>query len=149
MSLCTLLTRSRYSRILSLDDYLDASRTVIDYNFDDYRLVDFELLADNLAALREAGGSAECPLYDFRKSGRYAYKTVLAPESRVLIVEGIYALHEAIRPFYDLKVRPAAAVRVFVALCLSRELCGSQPARPIGDVFACFFFFFFFFFCVH
>lgn len=31
-----------------MDNYLDSSRKIIDENYDDYRLVDFELLASNL-----------------------------------------------------------------------------------------------------
>jgi energy-coupling factor transporter ATP-binding protein EcfA2 len=34
--------------IISLDNYLDSSRKVIDRNFDDYRLVDFDLVRKNL-----------------------------------------------------------------------------------------------------
>ena len=35
-------------RLISLDNYLDTSQKVIDENFDDYRLVDFELLKANV-----------------------------------------------------------------------------------------------------
>lgn len=96
---------------------MDTSRQVIDENFDDYRLVDFELLTSNLKVLHSIlyvilillqdlleNKQTKLPLYDFRKSGRYAYKTVSPPESKVVVVEGIYALHEMIQPYLDLRV---------------------------------------------
>ena len=155
--------------MLSLDNYNDASR-LIDGNFDDPRLTDYELLLENLRDLKEgkdiqvscspqpscaaggvrllrrahellldmpcdckqgkrismaaslAIGVAECqmsdrpflrllllpgdststappqvPIYDFKVSKRVGYKTVKVPVSRVVIVEGIYALSARIR----------------------------------------------------
>lgn len=72
-----------------------------DENYDDYRLIDFALLVKNIKVYAvccvisnkpshgtlpqdlQAGKPTETPLYDFRKSGRYAYKLVHPPESKV------------------------------------------------------------------
>ena len=39
----------------------------------------------------------QAPIYDFKVSKRVGYKTVKVPTSRVVIVEGIYALSARIR----------------------------------------------------
>lgn len=44
------------------------------------------------------------PIYDFKKSQRVGFKEVKVPSSRVVIVEGIYALHERLRKYLDLRV---------------------------------------------
>ena len=41
--------------------------------------------------------SLQVPIYDFKVSKRVGYKTVKVPVSRVVIVEGIYALSARIR----------------------------------------------------
>ncbi len=38
------------------------------------------------------------PIYDFKESRRVGYRTVPVPESRVVILEGIYALNSRLRP---------------------------------------------------
>lgn len=44
------------------------------------------------------------PIYDFKESKRVGYKEVEVPASRVVIIEGIYALSEKLRAFLDLRV---------------------------------------------
>lgn len=39
----------------------------------------------------------QVPIYDFKESRRVGYRTVQVPESRVVIIEGIYALSQRIR----------------------------------------------------
>ncbi len=79
-------------------------------------------MVKNIKDLKE-GRSTETPLYDFRKSGRYAYKTMAPPESRIVIVEGTYALHEELRPYFDFKV--SACTRT----CLARFLNATDYAH--------------------
>ena len=45
----------------------------------------------------KGGNDAQAPIYDFKVSKRVGYKTVRVPASRVVIVEGIYALSARIR----------------------------------------------------
>lgn len=40
----------------------------------------------------------QVPIYDFKESRRVGYRTVEVPESRVVILEGIYALNARLRP---------------------------------------------------
>lgn len=44
------------------------------------------------------------PIYDFKESRRVGYRSVDVPESRVVILEGIYALNARLRPLLDLRV---------------------------------------------
>lgn len=46
----------------------------------------------------------QIPIYDFKSSKRVGYNTLEVPESRVVIIEGIYALSERLKPLLDLRV---------------------------------------------
>ena len=63
-----------------MDMYNDASK-IVDSNFDDPRLSDYELLEQNLRDLR-TGKSAEIPIYDFKTSTRPGYRTQDSPTAR-------------------------------------------------------------------
>eukprot|EP00762_Andalucia_godoyi_P007577 ANDGO_00789.mRNA.1 Uridine-cytidine kinase C len=119
--------------IISMDNYLDASRTVIDENFDDFRLIDFDLLAKNIMEIQE-GKPTESPLYDFRKSGRYAYQTLVPPSNGVLIVEGTYALQPSLRHLYDLTVSVSGGVHYDLVKRVMRDMTRTgQGAKDIID----------------
>lgn len=44
------------------------------------------------------------PIYDFKTSSRIGYTTVEVPSSRIIILEGIYALNSQLRDLIDLRV---------------------------------------------
>ena len=81
--------------VLSMDMYNDASM-LLDGNFDDPRLTDYDLLMENLGDLK-AGKTIKAPVYSFKESKRVGTTTVECPESNVIIVEGIYALSDKLR----------------------------------------------------
>lgn len=122
------------SLVVSLDNYLDGSR-VVEENYDDYRLVDFELLVKNLTDLKE-GRETDLPLYDFRRSGRYAYLHVPPPESRVVIVEGTYALHERVRGLVDLAISVSGGVHFDLVKRIFRDIqrTGQEPREVIQQI---------------
>jgi uridine kinase len=122
------------SLVVSLDNYLDGSR-VVEENYDDYRLVDFELLVKNLTDLKE-GRETDLPLYDFRRSGRYAYLHVPPPESRVVIVEGTYALHERVRSLVDLAISVSGGVHFDLVKRIFRDIqrTGQEPREVIQQI---------------
>lgn len=123
------------SVILSLDNYLDATRSILDSNFDDFRLLDFELLVKNIQDLK-AGKSTATPLYDFRKSGRYAWKTFEPPESKLVIVEGTYALHAAVRGELDLTVAISGGVHYDLIKRVMRDVqrTGQTPEEALAQI---------------
>ncbi|EAL65762.1 adenylate cyclase domain-containing protein [Dictyostelium discoideum AX4] len=123
------------SILISLDNYLDSSRQIIEENYDDYRLVDFELLKKNISDLI-SNKPTDLPLYDFTKSGRYAYKRVQPPESKVLLIEGIYALHEEIRHLLDLRVSISGGVHFDLIKRIFRDVhrTGQQPHESLQQI---------------
>ncbi|KAL0430048.1 UNVERIFIED_CONTAM: Inorganic pyrophosphatase TTM2 [Sesamum radiatum] len=58
--------------VISMDNYNDASR-IIDGNFDDPRLTDYETLLKNIHDLK-AGKQVDIPIYDFKTSSRTGYR---------------------------------------------------------------------------
>ncbi|EGC33448.1 uridine kinase [Dictyostelium purpureum] len=123
------------SCLISLDNYLDSSRQIIEENYDDYRLVDFELLRNNISDLI-SNKSTDLPLYDFTKSGRYAYKKVQPPESKVLLIEGIYALHEEIRHLLDMRISISGGVHFDLIKRIFRDVhrTGQQPHESLQQI---------------
>jgi len=64
----------------------------------------------------------QVPIYDFRQSKRTGYTTVEPPESRVVVVEGIYALSSRLRDLMDMRVSIKGGihfdlVRVYTQSC--------------------------------
>ncbi|KAL6043229.1 Uridine-cytidine kinase C [Balamuthia mandrillaris] len=122
------------SLIISMDNYLDSTH-VIDENYDDYRLIDFDLLVKNITEIKN-GQSTQLPLYDFRKSGRYAYVTASPPQSKVVIVEGTYALHESVRNLADLSISISGGVHNDLIKRIFRDIqrTGQEPHETIQQI---------------
>ncbi|KAI8104527.1 hypothetical protein M9434_003082 [Picochlorum sp. BPE23] len=120
--------------LLSMDNYNDGSK-VIDGNFDDPRITDYDTLMHNLAELKE-GKSTKVPVYDFKQSCRVGYETVDVPESRVVILEGIYALSHRISPLLDLKVSITGGVHFDLVKRVLRDIdrSGQAPEEIIQQV---------------
>ena len=120
--------------LLSMDNYNDGSK-VIDGNFDDPRITDFDTLLSNLADLK-AGRSAQVPIYDFKSSTRVGYTTVKVPTSRVIVLEGIYALSHRVRPFLDLRVSITGGVHFDLVKRVLRDIdrSGQAPEEIIQQV---------------
>ncbi|KAG7673300.1 hypothetical protein Ndes2526B_g03266 [Nannochloris sp. 'desiccata'] len=112
--------------LLSMDNYNDGSK-VIDGNFDDPRITDYETLLANLIDLK-AGKSTQSPIYDFKESRRVGYSTVEVPESRVVILEGIYALSRRLRPYLDLRVSITGGVHFDLVKRVLRDIDRSAQA---------------------
>lgn len=68
-----------------MDMYNDGSK-VLENNFDDPRIIDYDYLMQNLEDLR-SGRPTKAPIYDFKTSKRIGYRDVAVPESRVVIIE--------------------------------------------------------------
>lgn len=112
--------------ILSMDNYNDGSK-VIDGNFDDPRITDYDTLLENIKDLK-AGRPAEVPIYSFKESKRIGYRTVPVPESRVVVVEGIYALSQRLRNLLDLRVSVTGGVHFDLVKRVLRDIDRSGQA---------------------
>ncbi|KAL6550354.1 Inorganic pyrophosphatase ttm1 [Orobanche minor] len=120
--------------IINMDNYNDASR-IIDGNFDDPRLTDYDTLLDNIHGLRE-GTAVQVPVYDFKSSCRTGYKTIEVPSSRIVIIEGIYALSEKLRPLLDLRVSVTGGVHFDLVKRVLRDIqrAGQEPEEIIHQI---------------
>ncbi|KAJ0692710.1 putative uridine/cytidine kinase [Helianthus annuus] len=120
--------------VISMDNYNDGSR-VIDDNFDDPRLTDYDTLLKNINDLKE-GKSVEVPIYDFKSSSRTGYRTLEVPGSRIVIIEGIYALSEKLRPLLDLRVSVTGGVHFDLVKRVLRDIqrVGQEPEEIIYQI---------------
>ncbi|XP_010551329.1 PREDICTED: uridine-cytidine kinase C [Tarenaya hassleriana] len=120
--------------VISMDNYNDASR-IVDGNFDDPRLTDYDTLLKNLEDLKE-GKQVEVPIYDFKSSSRIGYRTLDVPASRIVIIEGIYALSEKLRPLLDLRVSVTGGVHFDLVKRVLRDIqrAGQEPEEIIHQI---------------
>ncbi|CAN1297727.1 Inorganic pyrophosphatase TTM2 [Linum perenne] len=120
--------------VISMDNYNDASR-IVDGNFDDPRLTDYDTLLKNVQDLK-AGKSVEVPVYDFKSSSRTGYRTVEVPESRIVIIEGIYALSEKLRPLLDLGISVRGGIHFDLVKRVLRDIqrAGQEPEEIIHQI---------------
>ncbi|KAL8478750.1 hypothetical protein ACS0TY_030580 [Phlomoides rotata] len=120
--------------VINMDNYNDASR-IIDGNFDDPRLTDYDTLLENIRGLK-SGISVQIPLYDFKSSSRVGYRTLEVPSSRIVIIEGIYALSEKLRPLLDLRVSVTGGVHFDLVKRVLRDIqrAGQEPEEIIHQI---------------
>ncbi|XP_042505154.1 inorganic pyrophosphatase TTM2-like [Macadamia integrifolia] len=120
--------------VISMDNYNDASR-IVDGNFDDPRLTDYDTLLENIHDLKE-GKAVQVPIYDFKSSSRIGYRTVEVPSSHIVIIEGIYALSEKLRPILDLRVSVTGGVHFDLVKRVLRDIqrAGQEPEEIIHQI---------------
>ncbi|XP_047312009.1 inorganic pyrophosphatase TTM1-like [Impatiens glandulifera] len=120
--------------VISMDNYNDASR-IVDGNFDDPRLTDYDTLLENIHGLKE-GKPVQVPIYDFKSSSRIGYRTIEVPSSRIVIIEGIYALSEKLRPLLDLRVSITGGVHFDLVKRVLRDIqrAGQEPEAIIHQI---------------
>ncbi|THU54258.1 hypothetical protein C4D60_Mb10t23150 [Musa balbisiana] len=102
---------------------------------EDPRLTDYDTLLENIRGLRE-GKSIQVPIYDFKSSSRIGYRTVDVPSSRIVILEGIYALSEKLRPLLDLRVSVTGGVHFDLVKRVLRDIqrAGQEPEEIIHQI---------------
>ncbi|GAU18997.1 hypothetical protein TSUD_193350 [Trifolium subterraneum] len=107
--------------VISMDNYNDASR-IIDGNFDGTDL--------------KSGKPVQVPIYDFKSSSRIGYRTIEVPSSRIVIIEGIYALSEKLRPLLDLRVSVTGGVHFDLVKRVLRDIqrAGQEPEEIIHQI---------------
>ena len=96
--------------VISLDMYNDGSKVVED-NFDDPRICDFDTLMQNVEDLR-AGRPTQVPIYDFKQSQRVGYQELEVPASRIIVLEGIHALSTRLEHLLDLRIAITGGVHL-------------------------------------
>ncbi|KAK2614479.1 hypothetical protein N8I77_001299 [Diaporthe amygdali] len=117
--------------ILSMDSFYksldaDSSRRAFlnEYDFDSPDAIDFDKLVECLRDLK-AGKRAEIPIYSFEKHARVD-KTTAIYSPHVLVVEGIFALHDPrVLDLLDMKIYCEADADT----CLSRRILRDVECR--------------------
>jgi uridine kinase len=126
----------------------------------DPRLTDYDLLLENINGLR-AGKDVEIPIYDFKLSRRVGFRfgsvsdasvtafhilrfcnavissrCLKVPPSRIVVIEGIYALSEKLRPFLDLRVAVKGGVHFDLVKRVLRDInrAGQEPEEIIHQI---------------
>ncbi|XP_041010378.1 inorganic pyrophosphatase TTM2 isoform X2 [Juglans microcarpa x Juglans regia] len=120
--------------VISMDNYNDSSR-IVDGNFDDPRLTDYDTLLQNVHDLK-GGKEVQIPIYDFKFSSRTGYRKLEVPSSRIVIIEGIYALSERLRPLLDLCVSVTGGVHFDLVKRVLRDIqrAGQEPEEIIQQI---------------
>ncbi|MBA0863712.1 hypothetical protein Goshw_024848, partial [Gossypium schwendimanii] len=99
------------------------------------RLTDYDTLLQNVHDLKE-GKDVQVPIYDFKTSSRTGYRTLEVPISRIVIIEGIYALSEKLRPMLDLRVSVTGGVHFDLVKRVLRDIqrAGQEPEEIIHQI---------------
>ncbi|XVE85661.1 hypothetical protein DITRI_Ditri17bG0108600 [Diplodiscus trichospermus] len=120
--------------VISMDNYNDSSR-IVDGNFDDPRLTDYDTLLQNIQDLKE-GKEVQVPIYDFKTSSRTGYRPLEVPSSHIVIIEGIYALSEKLVPMLDLRVSITGGVHFDLVKRVLRDIqrAGQEPEEIIQQI---------------
>ncbi|XP_045832528.1 inorganic pyrophosphatase TTM1-like isoform X2 [Trifolium pratense] len=94
-----------------------------------------ESLMETLMDLK-SGKPAQVPIYDFKSSSRIGYRTIEVPSSRIVIIEGIYALSEKLRPLLDLRVSVTGGVHFDLVKRVLRDIqrAGQEPEEIIHQI---------------
>jgi uridine kinase len=111
------------SLVLPLETFVRVD-SVIDGNFDDISLVEFDLVVKALTALK-SGNEIEIPqvtIYSPELRKRTGFKRTAPPPSRVVLVEGSYALNPAIRPLLDITVAITGGVHLDLIKRILRDI---------------------------
>ncbi len=111
--------------IIPMDDYFKGKKFVEDevakgreMNRDHPEYVDMEKLSEDLDLLKQNVGIQK-PVFDYRESRRSGYVTV--SPSRVIIIEGLFALHDSIGGMGDLRIFVAAGKEERLRRILKRK----------------------------
>jgi hypothetical protein len=78
----------------------------------------------------------QTPIYDFKQSRRSGHQTLPVPASRIVVIEGIYALSDRLRPLLDLRVSITGGVHFDLVKRVMRDISrsGQGPEEIIQQV---------------
>ncbi|RLM64997.1 uncharacterized protein C2845_PM16G02280 [Panicum miliaceum] len=106
--------------VVSLESYYKPEQ-VRDYKYDDYSSLDIDLLTKNIMEIRNSH-KVEVPCFDFENFSRKGFKELqVSEESGVVIFEGVYTLHPAIRKLLDLWIAVVGGVHSHLIARIQRD----------------------------
>jgi len=98
-TLAARLTRT----VITTDDYLPDYDAVQMHQRDLPEFADLARLAGDLRILRDTG-EARIPVWSFQTHRREGERPVIAAQERLIVVEGIHALHESVALVTDVRI---------------------------------------------
>ncbi|CAK7326455.1 unnamed protein product [Dovyalis caffra] len=127
--------KEHFSSVMGCGDVDASMRHMEKYRHAYPRLTDYDTLLKNLHDLK-AGKPVEVPIYDFKSSLRTGYRTLEVPSSRIVIIEGIYALSANLRPLLDLRVSVTGGVHFDLVKRVLRDIqrAGQEPEEIIQQI---------------
>lgn len=106
--------------VISLESYYKPEQ-VRDYKYDEYSSLDIALLTKNIKEIRNSH-KAKVPCFDFEKFSRNGFKELqVSEECGVVIFEGVYTLHPAIRKSLDLWIAVVGGVHSHLIARIQRD----------------------------
>ncbi|KMZ69422.1 Uridine kinase [Zostera marina] len=105
--------------IVSMENY----RVEVD-DGNDLESIDFNTLVQNLKDLVN-GIETSIPIFDFHEKKRVNLKSVKVPQSGVVIIEGVYALHSVLRLLLDIRVAVVGGVHFSLLSKVQHDIGGS------------------------
>ncbi|KAG8083376.1 hypothetical protein GUJ93_ZPchr0015g6939 [Zizania palustris] len=106
--------------VISLENYYKPEQ-VRDYKYDEYSSLDIALLSKNIKQIRNTH-KAKVPCFDFEKCSRDGFKELqVSEECGVVIFEGVYTLHPAIRKSLDLWIAVVGGVHSHLIARIQRD----------------------------
>uniref|UniRef100_A0A453BRS7 Phosphoribulokinase/uridine kinase domain-containing protein n=1 Tax=Aegilops tauschii subsp. strangulata TaxID=200361 RepID=A0A453BRS7_AEGTS len=106
--------------VISLESYYKPEQ-VRDYKYDEYSSLDIALLTKNIKEIRNTH-KAKVPCFDFEKFKRNGFKEFqVSEECGVVIFEGVYTLHPAIRKSLDLWIAVVGGVHSHLIARIQRD----------------------------
>ncbi|QDZ17881.1 uridine kinase [Chloropicon primus] len=119
--------------VVSLENYLDASKAEDDENLETFESLDGALLKANLEDILQ-DRDTETPLFDFQIRERIGFRTLKSSDCSVVIVEGTFALHEEFSQYLDMRLSVVGGVHHNVVKRVHRDL-KNAPSRDPGTTF--------------
>jgi len=114
-----ILSQKLKGKILSMDDYYLGIDKVKNGNFDSPKALDLKMLKEHLSCLKQ-GKAVKKPVYDFKIRKRIGF--VRFEPSKVMILEGLFALHKLLRNELDLKIWVEASEKTRLKRRIERDV---------------------------
>lgn len=106
--------------VVSLESYYKPEQ-VRDYKYDEYSSLDIALLTKNIMEIRNSH-KAKVPCFDIENFNRNGFKELqVSEESGVVIFEGVYTLHPAIRKLLDFWIAVVGGVHSHLIARIQRD----------------------------
>jgi uridine kinase/adenylate cyclase class IV len=111
--------------VVSVGNYLDASKGSAEENLETFGCLDGALLKANLEDILK-DRDTDVPLFDYQKRERIGFRTLKASDCSVVILEGLFALHQDFSQYLDMRISVVGGVHYNLVKRVYRDLKKSK-----------------------